>query len=102
MILGFLAEEGIEVETVRNNTGPGAWLTGSEPNWTPVDVMVPAADLPKARAALGETIEEPPAPLPPHPMADRTDTRRKVLWVVALVVLIAMLWGLLVDFDYIY
>ena len=96
LISGILAEQDIEVEMVRGE-GPGAWLTGSEPYWTPVEIMIPGERLEDARAALGEQPNEAPPPVPVHPIEDRYARRKRVMWAIAAVVLAAMLWGILSD-----
>jgi hypothetical protein len=52
LIAGRLREAGIEPHLAPSSHSPGAWLTGSRPQWTPVRIEVPADRADEARRLL--------------------------------------------------
>ncbi|MGH2753094.1 MAG: putative signal transducing protein [Actinomycetota bacterium] len=62
LIVGRLAEAGIETRTLKDRSGPGTWLyTGSNP-WAPVTVLVRKLQLEDAQLVLAEVaFAAPPA-----------------------------------------
>ena len=92
---GWLREAGIEPQLVPSSHSPGAWLTGSRPQWTPVKIMVPADRADEARRMLDEIVgDEAPEPEPePHRPA------RSGEWGVALMVLAAIVIVILIVAD---
>jgi hypothetical protein len=88
---GRLREAGIEPQLVPSSHSPGAWLTGSRPQWIPVRILVPADRAAEARRLLDEIAgsEEPePGPRPPA---------RSWMWGLALMVLAVIVIVILVD-----
>ena len=90
---GWLREAGIEPQLVPSSHSPGAWLTGSRPQWTPVKIMVPADRADEARRMLDEIVgDEAPEPEPHRPA-------RSGEWGVALMVLAAIVIVILIVAD---
>jgi hypothetical protein len=58
LIVGKLAEAGIDSTSVTSKAAPGAWLTGSQPMWVPANVLVPPDRLDEARRVLESAAEE--------------------------------------------
>ena len=54
LIAGRLREVGIEPQLVASSHSPGAWLTGSRPQWTPVRIEVPSDRADEARQLLDQ------------------------------------------------
>jgi Putative prokaryotic signal transducing protein len=54
LIAGRLREAGIEPQLVASSHSPGAWLTGSRPQWIPVRIYVPADRADEARRLMDE------------------------------------------------
>ena len=79
LVMGRLAESGIETRTVKDRSGPGTWLyTGSNP-WAPVTVLVRRLQLEDAQLVLAEVAFA--APSADKDMAAPTGSwRGPVLW----------------------
>ncbi|HYI44792.1 MAG TPA: hypothetical protein VE174_04930 [Actinomycetota bacterium] len=58
LIVGKLAEAGIDSTSVTSSAAPGAWLTGSQPMWVPAKVLVPPDRVDEARRVLESEAEE--------------------------------------------
>jgi hypothetical protein len=54
LIAGRLREAGIEPQLVPSSHSPGAWLTGSRPQWIPFRIEVPADRADEARHLMDE------------------------------------------------
>ena len=52
LIIGRLTEAGIESNTLKSGSAPGAWLTGVQNQWGPVAVLVPPEEFQTARRVL--------------------------------------------------
>jgi hypothetical protein len=52
LLSGRLQQEGIESRTVKGTDAPGAWLTGTENAFGPIDVYVPSEQLLAAKRLL--------------------------------------------------
>ena len=114
LILGALAEAGIPTHSLSANLAPGAWLTGGRNPNDPLRIFVPADRVDEARAVLDEAStgddsayedegfgfddEEPDteylAPEDVPVLAQGGGSRRIVLWLIAVIVLAALIMGL--------
>lgn len=93
LIIGKLRDAGIEVEAIKTNTGPGAWLTGVQNQWTPVAILVPLESADEARRLLG--IHQEPAGPPITEKGEPLVARTRAIWAIAIVLLAALLVSLL-------
>ncbi len=82
LLMGRLAQLGIETRRVKDRSSP-SWLYGGSNPWAPVTVLVPRYQFEDARIALAELAFEAPAAQPePKP---RTDRRQMIVfWIVAI------------------
>ena len=48
LVQGRLRDEGIEAVVLESRAAPGAWLTGSQPQWAPKSIAVPASEADRA------------------------------------------------------
>lgn len=82
LLMGRLAQLGIETRRIKDRSSP-TWLFGGSNPWAPVTVLVPRYQLEDARIALAELAYEAPAARPqPKPRADRR--QMVVFWLVAI------------------
>ncbi|MGH2708627.1 MAG: hypothetical protein ACRDJK_10075, partial [Actinomycetota bacterium] len=87
LIVGRLAEEGIESVLDSSNPAPGAWLHPFGNPLSPVRVFVRRRDLGRASLLLHEVDHRPPDPGDPGP-----PRARRLFWLVlAVVILLAVL-----------
>jgi hypothetical protein len=105
LILGTLRDAGIEAQSLKTNTAPGAWLTGTQASWTPSAILVPVERAAEARELLSvgengrvpsaESVDhaQPPAPI----AAPRRSGRAWLVWLVAVILLLAFTAALLTD-----
>ena len=78
LLIGLLQETGIETRTVKDRSGPGAWLYGGSNPWAPVMVLVRRYDRERAGILLAEMAWEGPTAEPPVPQ-DAHAYRRSAL-----------------------
>jgi hypothetical protein len=96
---GWLREAGIEPQLVPSSHSPGAWLTGSRPQWTPVKILVPPDRADEARRLLDEIVgdeasdHEAVAPEPELERASRSGVWGVVLMVFAAIVIVILILG---------
>jgi hypothetical protein len=105
LVLGTLREAGIEAQSLKTNSGPGAWLTGTQVPWTPVAILVPVERAAEARELLsidevgdsrtGEVVA--PGTGSDQMVAPRARGRAWLVWLVAIFLLLAFIVGLLTD-----
>jgi len=105
LILGTLRDAGIEAQSLKTNTGPGAWLTGTQVPWTPLVILVPTERAAEAREILSvaepgrqgstESIDHASRPVPLA--APRRSGRARLVWLVAVILLFAFIATLLAD-----
>jgi hypothetical protein len=105
LILGTLRDVGIEAQSLKTNTGPGAWLTGTQVPWTPLAILVPVERAAEAREILSvaengrvqpaESVDHARQPVPIA--APRRSGRAWVVWLVAVILLLAFTVSLLTD-----
>jgi hypothetical protein len=89
LIAGRLREAGIEPQLVPSSHSPGAWLTGSRPQWIPVRIYVPADRADEARRLLDEFAG--PEELDGGPQSSGPWTRGWVLMVLAVIVVVIVI-----------
>jgi hypothetical protein len=105
LLLGTLREAGIEAQSLKTNSGPGAWLTGTQVPWSPVAIHVPVERAAEARELLsvgedgGLRTKEVVAPgtRPDQMVAPRAGGRAWLVWLVAILLLLAFILSLLTD-----
>ena len=104
LILGTLRDAGIEAQSLKTNTGPGAWLTGTQVSWTPSAILVRVERASEARELLsginGRIQSEEPVhdAVQPRPIAaPRRRGRAWLVWLVAVILLLAFTAALLTD-----
>jgi hypothetical protein len=105
LVLGTLREAGIEAQSLKTNSGPGAWLTGTQVPWTPVAILVPVDRAAEARELLsvdedgGSRTEQIVSPRAESDqmVAPRTRGRAWLVWLVAILLLLAFIVSLLTD-----
>jgi hypothetical protein len=105
LILGTLRDAGIEAQSLKTHTAPGAWLTGTQVPWSPAAVFVPEEHAAEARELLsldgdaglrtGESIDHPYEP--GQMAAPRHSGRVRLVWLVAILLLLAFVVSLLTD-----
>jgi hypothetical protein len=105
LILGTLHDAGIEAQSLKTNTGPGAWLTGTQVPWTPLAILVPVERAAEARELLSvgengrvlsrESVDYAGQPVPIA--APRRSGRAWLVWLVAVILLLAFTAALLTD-----
>lgn len=61
LLIGRLAEAGVETTSLQDRGAPGAWLHGSSNPWAPVTILVRKIQLDDARLVLAELAFESPA-----------------------------------------
>jgi Putative prokaryotic signal transducing protein len=86
LLVGRLAEGGVETRTIKDRRAPGTWIYAGSNPWAPVAVLVRRFQLDDARLILAEiSLHAPDAQVPA--MAGRPRRRRPTLlwWVTALV-----------------
>ncbi|HVM36339.1 MAG TPA: DUF2007 domain-containing protein [Actinomycetota bacterium] len=86
LLAGRLQEAGIGSQTIKSANAPGAWLTGSENSFGPIDLYVPADRLDAARKLL-------PAATAPSDRAAERSPRSKMRIVGAVVVTLSLVAG---------
>lgn len=91
LLIGRLAESGIETRTVKDRSGPGAWLYGGSNPWAPVAILVKRIQLEDARLVLAEISWAQPAVDPDTPPSPESAGRPHVVawWAAALALGIA-------------
>jgi hypothetical protein len=85
LLIGRLAESGVEATAVKDRRGPGAWLLGGSDAWAPVTVLVRRVQLDEARVVLAELAFE--APAVPSAVARRSAMTRRgpiAFWAAAI------------------
>jgi hypothetical protein len=105
LILGTLRDAGIEAQSLKTNTAPGAWLTGTQASWTPSAILVPVERAAEARELLSvgengrvQSAESVDHARPPSPIAaPRRSGRAWLVWLVAVILLLAFTAALLTD-----
>jgi hypothetical protein len=105
LILGTLRDAGIEAQSLKTNTAPGAWLTGTQASWTPSAILVPVERAAEARELLSvgvngrmqsrESVDHASRPVPIA--APRRSGRAWLVWLVAVILLLAFAGALLTD-----
>ena len=105
LILGTLREAGIEAQSLKTNTAPGAWLTGTQVPWTPSAILVPVDRAAEARELLSardygrtqsrDSVDHAARPAPFA--APRRSGRAWLVWLVAMILLLAFGASLLTD-----
>jgi hypothetical protein len=105
LILGTLREAGIEAQSLKTNTGAGAWLTGTQVPWTPLAILVPVERAAEARELLSvakhgrmqsaESVNHARQPVPRA--APRRRGKAWLAWLVAVILLLAFTASLLTD-----
>jgi hypothetical protein len=105
LVLGTLREAGIEAQSLKTNSGAGAWLTGTQVPWSPVAILVPVERAAEARELLsvdevggsrtGEVVA--PGIGSEQIVAPRARGRAWLVWLVAILLLFAFIVGLLTD-----
>lgn len=86
LITGRLSQVGIECQTMKSGSAPGAWLTGVQNPWGPVSVLVPPHRVDAAHDALEDVETEEPEARTLLPSASNA-----TVVIVALVVASAMI-----------
>lgn len=84
---GRLAEAGIETRTLKDRSGPGAWLLGGSDPWAPVAVFVRKVQLEDARLVLAEISWGQPARDRQEQVAAGLAPRHAWGWAIAAIVL---------------
>ena len=79
LLVGLLAESGIETRVVKDPRAPGAWLYGGSNPWAPSAVMVRAIQLEDARFVLVEISFDAPA-VEPTFEAPPSGRRHSLTW----------------------
>ena len=105
LILGTLRDAGIEAQSLKTNTGPGAWLTGTQVPWTPSAILVRVERASEARELLSVGVngrmpsaESVHDAVQPRPIAaPRRRGRAWLVWLVAVILLLAFTAALLTD-----
>jgi hypothetical protein len=105
LMLGTLRDAGIEAQSLKTNTGPGAWLTGTQVPWTPLAILVPIERAAEARELLTvaenermpsrESVDHARQPVPIA--APKRSGRAWLVWLVAVILLLAFTAALLTD-----
>jgi hypothetical protein len=105
LVLGTLREAGIEAQSLKTNSGPGAWLTGTQVQWSPVAILVPVELAAEARELL--SIDEDgglrtggvvtPRTGSDQMVAPRAGGSAWLVWLVAIILLLAFIVSLLTD-----
>ena len=80
LLTGLLEETGIETRTVKDRSGPGAWLYGGSNPWAPVMVLVRRYDHQQAGILLAEMAWEGPTAEPSAPQDARAHRRMLLVW----------------------
>ena len=90
LLVGRMREAGLDARAEKGADAPGAWLTGSQNPFGPIDILVPRDELESARE-LVESIEPTARPTPePEPSSGR------MLKLVAGVVVVATIVAIVV------
>ena len=91
LLIGRLAEAGVETRTVKDRSGPGAWLHGGSDPWAPVTILVKRVQLEDARLVLAEISWSQPTVDPDDPTASRASAKPRALawWAAAIALGIA-------------
>jgi hypothetical protein len=104
LVLGTLRDAGIEAQSLKTNTGAGAWLTGTQVPWTPVAILVPVERAAEAREILSVgdngrmSADSVHNAVQPRPIAaPRRSGRAWLVWLVAVILLLAFTAALLTD-----
>ena len=87
LLTGRLQEAGIETRTMKDRSGPGAWLLGGSDPWAPVIILVRTFDLDPAKIVLAELAYEGPAVDPARPRPRAARRRAATVWWVTAVLL---------------
>lgn len=87
LLIGRLLESGIETQTVKDRSAPGAWLYGGSNPWAPVVILVRAFELDSARLVLAEVAFEGPAVEPDRPPSPAQRRRHALVWWATAIVL---------------
>jgi Putative prokaryotic signal transducing protein len=105
LILGTLRDAGIEAQSLKTNTAPGAWLTGTQVPWSPAAILAPEEQAAEARELLSlegdgglrsrESVDH--APEPVQLAGPRRSGRVRLVWLVAIFLLLAFVVSLLTD-----
>ena len=86
LLTGRLSEAGVETRTVKDRSGPGAWLLGGSDPWAPVTILVPRLQHEDARIVMAEiSLEGPPAQRRPVLSPPQARRRAAVWWLSALI-----------------
>ena len=93
LLTGLLAETGIETRTVKDRSGPGAWLYGGSNPWAPVMVWVRRYDRERAGILLAEMAWEGPTAEPPAPQDAHAHRRSALVWWLVAVAAGSLLTG---------
>jgi hypothetical protein len=91
LLAGRLVEAGIEIHTIKDRSGPGAWLIAGSNPWAPVHIMVRRLSLDDARLVLAELAWASPSASPD----ERPTTRPSALWWATAIALGLMLTGVI-------
>ena len=89
LIAGRLREAGIEPQLVPSSHSPGAWLTGSRPQWTPVRIEVPPDRADEARRLVEHFAR--PEELDGEPQSSAPRTWGWVAMVIATIVAVIVI-----------
>ncbi|MDQ4095101.1 MAG: DUF2007 domain-containing protein, partial [Actinomycetota bacterium] len=79
LLAGRLAEAGVETRTLKDRSGPGAWLHGGSDPWAPVTILVKRVQLEDARLVLAEISWAQPAVDPEAPSPAQASARPRAL-----------------------
>jgi hypothetical protein len=80
LLIGRLDEAGIETRTMKDRSGPGAWLLGGSDPWAPVVILVRAFELDSAKLVLAELAYEGPPAIPQATTTQAEHRKRTMLW----------------------
>lgn len=94
LLLGRLRQEGIDAQAMKSFNAPGAWLTGNENPFGPIDVCVPSDQLPAAQKLLDDL--EPSQPATPEERAP-TNLVKVIGAALAVASIVAVLASVLSD-----
>ena len=90
LLTGRLESVGIDSRSSKSVEAPGAWLTGSQNPFGPIEILVPSDQLETAQGSLGsvEPAADPSAGATPRPS-------RRAMMVVGAVLVVALVIGVL-------
>ncbi len=90
LVVGALQAQGIETQTRKSTSAPGAWLTGSQPQWTPVLVFVRDRDAERATQVLEDLRAADEVEVDADDVDEYRQRRFPWEWIAAAIVLVSM------------